>query len=141
MIDLWVRYGARGHAAYEAEAHSIARLFATETARSLVRMFLLQDRLKSLGGKAAVPLKRVHVIGAGVMGGDIAAWCALRGLEVTLQDREQQFVDPALRRATELYARRLRQPAERAAAQARLPADPAGRRLTPPATPLLPPFS
>ncbi|HEX9473957.1 MAG TPA: 3-hydroxyacyl-CoA dehydrogenase NAD-binding domain-containing protein [Steroidobacteraceae bacterium] len=126
MIDLWVRYGARGHAAYEAEAHSIARLFATETARSLVRMFLLQDRLKSLGGKAAVPLKRVHVIGAGVMGGDIAAWCALRGLEVTLQDREQQFVDPALRRATELYARRLREPAERAAAQARLRADVAG---------------
>ncbi len=126
IIELWVRYGARGQGAYEAEAHSIARLFATETARSLVRMFLLQDRLKSLGGKAATPLKRVHVIGAGVMGGDIAAWCALRGLDVTLQDREQQFIDPALRRATELYARRLREPAERAAAQARLRADVAG---------------
>src|SRR5260221_4936972 len=126
IIELWVRYGARGQGAYEAEAHSIARLFATETARSLVRMFLLQDRLKSLGGKAATPLKRVHVIGAGVMGGDIAAWCALRGLDVTLQDREQQFIDPALRRATELYARRLREPAERAAAQAPLRADVAG---------------
>ena len=126
IIDLWVRYGARGRAAYEAEAHSIARLFASETARSLVRMFLLQDRLKSLGGKTGTPLKRVHVVGAGVMGGDIAAWCALRGLEVTLQDREQQFVDPALKRATELFARRLREPAERAAAQARLRADVAG---------------
>ena len=28
IIDLWVRYGARGRAAYEAEAHSIARLFS-----------------------------------------------------------------------------------------------------------------
>jgi 3-hydroxyacyl-CoA dehydrogenase/enoyl-CoA hydratase/3-hydroxybutyryl-CoA epimerase len=86
-------------------------------------MFLLQDRLKSLGGKPATPLKRVHVIGAGVMGGDIAAWCALRGLDVTLQDREQQFVDPALKRAAKLFARRLRDPAERTAAQARLRAD------------------
>src|SRR5258706_4427138 len=90
-------------------------------------MFLLQDRLKSLGGKPATPLKRVHVIGAGVMGGDIAAWCALRGLEVTLQDREQQFVDPALKRAADLFAKRLRDPAERSAAQARLRSDVAGR--------------
>jgi 3-hydroxyacyl-CoA dehydrogenase / enoyl-CoA hydratase / 3-hydroxybutyryl-CoA epimerase len=89
IIDLWVKYGARGRAAYDAEAESIAHLFTTTTARSLVRVFLLQDRLKALGGKSATPIKRVHVIGAGVMGGDIAAWCALRGLEVTLQDREQ----------------------------------------------------
>src|SRR5258706_10545059 len=123
IIDLWVRYGARGRAAYEAEAHSIARLFSSETARSLVRMFLLQDRLKSLGGKPATPLKRVHVIGAGVMGGDIAAWCALRGLEVTLQHPEHPFVDPALKRAAKLFARRLRDPAERTAAQGRLRAD------------------
>ncbi len=126
IIDLWVRYGARGRAAFEAEAHSIARLFTTEAARGLVRMFLLQDRLKGLGGKSPVPLKRVHVVGAGVMGGDIAAWCALRGLEVTLQDRELKFVEPALKRATALFAKRIRDPAERAAAQSRLRADIAG---------------
>ena len=126
IIDLWVRYGAHGRAAYEAEAHSIARLFTTDAAKGLVRMFLLQDRLKALGGKAAIPLKRVHVIGAGVMGGDIAAWCALRGLDVTLQDREQKYLDPALQRATALFAKRIRDPAERAAAQARLRSDVAG---------------
>ncbi len=126
IIDLWVRYGARGRAAFEAEAHSIAGLFGTEAARGLVRMFLLQDRLKGLGGKSPVPLKRVHVVGAGVMGGDIAAWCALRGLEVTLQDRELKFVEPAMQRATTLFAKRIRDPAERSAAQARLRADVAG---------------
>ncbi len=126
IIDLWVRYGARGRAAYEAEAHSIARLFGTEAARGLVRMFLLQDRLKGLGGKSPVPLKRVHVVGAGVMGGDIAAWCALRGLEVTLQDRELKFVEPALKRASALFAKRIRDPNERSAAQSRLRADVAG---------------
>jgi 3-hydroxyacyl-CoA dehydrogenase/enoyl-CoA hydratase/3-hydroxybutyryl-CoA epimerase len=126
IVDLWVRYGARGQAAYEAEARSIARLFSTDAARGLVRMFLLQDRLKGLGGKAPAPMKRVHVIGAGVMGGDIAAWCALRGLEVTLQDRELKYVEPALQRAAGLFAKRIRDPAERSAAQARLRADVAG---------------
>ena len=126
IVDLWVRYGAHGRAAFDAEAHSIAGLFTTEAARGLVRMFLLQDRLKALGGKTAASLKRVHVVGAGVMGGDIAAWCALRGLEVTLQDREQKFLDPALARAATLFDKRIRDPAERAAALARLRPDVAG---------------
>ena len=126
IIDLWVRYGARGDHAYEAEAHSIASLFTSEAARGLVRMFLLQDRLKTLGGKTQAPLKHVHVIGAGVMGGDIAAWCALHGLEVTLQDREQKYIDPALQRASVFFGKRIRDPVERAAAQARLRADVAG---------------
>src|SRR5581483_8331058 len=82
VIELWRRFGARGEAAFIAEARSIAELFGTETARNLVRVFLLQDRLKALAPKSP-PGLNVHVIGAGVMGGDIAAWCALRGCNVT----------------------------------------------------------
>ncbi len=134
LVDLWARYGARGPAAYVAEARSIAALFGTETARNLVRVFLLQDRLKSLGGtrapgdphggaSAAAAVKHVHVIGAGVMGGDIAAWCAFRGFTVTLQDRAAEFVAPALERAGQLFEKRLRDPQKIAAAQARLRAD------------------
>ena len=126
IIDLWVRYGAHGAVAFEAEARSIAELFTTETARNLIRVFMLQDRLKALGGKAAIPLERVHVVGAGVMGGDIAAWSALRGLTVTLQDRELKLIEPALTRARELFEKRLRDPAKAAAASARLTADVAG---------------
>src|SRR5262249_43722442 len=92
MIELWARHGARGEAAYEAEARSIAHLFTTETSRNLVRVFLLQDRLKSAGGKGGAEVRRVHVVGAGVMGGDIAAWAALRGFTVTLQDRAEHYV-------------------------------------------------
>ena len=123
IIDLWARYGAHGAAAFEAEARSIAHLFLTETSRNLVRVFLLQDRLKSAGGKAARDLKHVHVVGAGVMGGDIAAWSALRGFTVTLQDRALEFVEPALKRAAELFDKRLPDPAQNAAARARLRAD------------------
>lgn len=123
IIDLWARYGARGQVAFEAEARSIARLFTTETSRNLVRVFLLQDRLKALGGKAAADVKHVHVVGAGVMGGDIAAWSALRGFTVTLQDRTLELVTPALQRARDLFARRVRDTAQNAAATERLSAD------------------
>ena len=126
IIELWARYGAHGAVAFEAEARSIAELFTTETARNLIRVFMLQDRLKAIGGKAATPLERVHVVGAGVMGGDIAAWSALRGLTVTLQDRELELIEPALARARELFGKRLRDPAKAREATARLTADVAG---------------
>ena len=123
IIDLWARHGAHGAAAFEAEARSMARLFLSETSRNLVRVFLLTDRLKSGGGKAARDLKHVHVVGAGVMGGDIAAWSALRGFTVTLQDRTLELVAPALKRAAELFDKRLPDAAQNAAARARLRAD------------------
>jgi 3-hydroxyacyl-CoA dehydrogenase / enoyl-CoA hydratase / 3-hydroxybutyryl-CoA epimerase len=107
MIDLWRRY-AGSDTMYVQEAHSIARLMVNDTARNLVRVFLLQDRLKSLGKKSDLALKHVHVVGAGTMGGDIAAWCALRGFKVTLQDREEKYVQPALARAQKLFAKLLR---------------------------------
>jgi 3-hydroxyacyl-CoA dehydrogenase/enoyl-CoA hydratase/3-hydroxybutyryl-CoA epimerase len=126
IIDLWARHGARGQAAYDAEAGSIARLIRGETARNLVRIFLLQDRLKGLAPRDGPEIRHVHVVGAGVMGGDIAAWCALRGLTVTLQDRELRFIEPALARAGALFEKRIRAAPERAAATARLRADVAG---------------
>jgi len=126
MIDLWSRYGARGAAASAAEATSFAALIRGDTARGLVRVFLLQDRLKGLAGKQRASFQRAHVIGAGVMGGDIAAWCALRGLEVTLQDRELKYVEPALVRARALFEKRLPTPAERVQVAERLQADVAG---------------
>jgi 3-hydroxyacyl-CoA dehydrogenase / enoyl-CoA hydratase / 3-hydroxybutyryl-CoA epimerase len=107
IIDLWKRY-AGSDDMYVQEAHSIARLMVNDTARNLVRVFLLQDRLKSLGKKSDLVLKHVHVVGAGTMGGDIAAWCALRGFNVTLQDREERYVQPALARAQKLFTKLLK---------------------------------
>jgi 3-hydroxyacyl-CoA dehydrogenase/enoyl-CoA hydratase/3-hydroxybutyryl-CoA epimerase len=123
IIELWVRYGASGPRAYEAEAQSIAQLFHSATARNLIRVFLLQDRLKAQADRSAAPIERVHVVGAGVMGGDIAAWCALRGLRVTLQDRELRFIEPALARAAALYEKRIADRGQRDAALDRLQPD------------------
>jgi 3-hydroxyacyl-CoA dehydrogenase / enoyl-CoA hydratase / 3-hydroxybutyryl-CoA epimerase len=126
MIDLWARNGAHGEGAFEAEARSIAAMFETSTSHNLIRVFLLQDRLKAQSTKAAAEVTAVHVIGAGVMGGDIAAWCALRGFNVTLQDRALEYIEPALKRAGELFEKRLREPDKIAAGRARLRADVAG---------------
>jgi 3-hydroxyacyl-CoA dehydrogenase/enoyl-CoA hydratase/3-hydroxybutyryl-CoA epimerase len=122
ILDLWLRYGGRGVDAYRAEAKSIGALFVTPTCRNLVRMFELRERLRNLAPKDSA-VERVHVIGAGTMGGDIAAWCALRGLTVTLQDRTLELVTPALDRARELFRKRLREPGAADAAAARLTVD------------------
>lgn len=126
MIDLWREHGASTSSGYEAEARSMAKLMCSDTARNLIRVFFLQNQLKGQGGKARSEIRHVHVIGAGVMGGDIAAWCALRGFEVTLQDREMQYIEPALKRAEKLFAKRVRNDDDRAATRARLNADVSG---------------
>lgn len=123
MIDLWARHGASPRTGYEAEARSFAELMCTPTSRNLVRVFFLQNKLKGQGNKPDQQLAHVHVIGAGVMGGDIAAYCALRGLDVTLQDREQKYIDPALERAAKLFDKRMRDAADREATAARLTSD------------------
>jgi 3-hydroxyacyl-CoA dehydrogenase/enoyl-CoA hydratase/3-hydroxybutyryl-CoA epimerase len=126
LLDLWQRYGAAGAASYEAEARSISELMCSPTSRNLVRVFLLQDRLKALGGKSQAEFKHVHVVGAGVMGGDIAAWSALRGMTVTLQDRSEDLLKPALARAKAYFDKRMTDPQAAAAAFARMRMDVAG---------------
>ena len=126
MIDLWAKHGASSKTGYDAEAESFGRMMITDTARNLIRVFFLQGKLKKQGNKTDKTIERVHVVGAGVMGGDIAAWCALRGLTVTLQDREQKYIAPALERAAKLFGKKVRDDAQRAETSARLTADVAG---------------
>lgn len=127
IIDLWKEHIGNPQQMYLAEAHSIAKLMCGETARNLVRVFLLQDRLKSLGNKKAFDLKHVHVVGAGTMGGDIAAWCAYKGFTVTLQDRELKYIEPAMKRARKLFEKKFKGSEPKVAeAYNRLKADVAG---------------
>jgi len=125
LIDLWQRTDGD---ALRAPA-LLDQIVRSPTAGNLVRVFFLQERLKGLGkapAEGSAPLHHVHVVGAGTMGGDIAAWCALRGLKVTLQDQGIDRIQPALSRAHTLFAKRLRDPYARRAAQDRLIPDPDG---------------
>ena len=86
IIDVWTRHCGHRKRMLEGEANSVARLIQGNKVRNLIRVFFLQTRLKGLGDKQAFEPRHVHVIGAGTMGGDIAAWCALRGYRVTLAE-------------------------------------------------------
>jgi 3-hydroxyacyl-CoA dehydrogenase/enoyl-CoA hydratase/3-hydroxybutyryl-CoA epimerase len=110
IINIWADHFDNPRIMLTEEAFSVARLIIGPTARNLIRLFFLREKLKSLGRKSDFSPSRVHVIGAGTMGGDIAAWCALRGFHVTLQDREAQYIAPAIKRAYDLYKKRLRRP-------------------------------
>ena len=126
LIDTWRKSGGSSiQARLDAERRGVVKLAGTPTARNLIRIFFLTERLKALAGKDH-GIQRVHVVGAGVMGGDIAAWSAYKGFEVTLQDREQRFIDPAMTRAHELFAKRVKDDTRRPAVAARLRADLAG---------------
>ncbi|MFL6577395.1 MAG: 3-hydroxyacyl-CoA dehydrogenase NAD-binding domain-containing protein [Povalibacter sp.] len=124
LIELWQRHGGdEGPLAYEGEARSMAQLLCTSTSRNLVRVFFLQEPLKAAGKAAVAPAQHAHVVGAGVMGGDIAAWCATRGLTVTLQDRELKYITPALDRARKFFSKRYPEPGKRQETQGRLTGD------------------
>ena len=122
LIETWRRSGGGIQRRLDAERRSVVKLASTPTARNLIRVFFLQERLKAQGGKDH-GITNVHVVGAGVMGGDIAAWSAYKGFMVTLQDREQRFVDGALARAQELFAKKVRDESKRPAVAARLSGD------------------
>ncbi|CAM0998577.1 3-hydroxyacyl-CoA dehydrogenase [Rhodanobacter sp. Root179] len=123
MIEVWKRGGSGISQRLKLEARSVAKLATTPTAQNLIRIFFLQERLKGQGAGADAQIRHVHVVGAGVMGGDIAAWAAFKGFEVTLQDREMKFIQPALDRARTLYEKKLKSADKVEAAMQRLRAD------------------
>jgi 3-hydroxyacyl-CoA dehydrogenase/enoyl-CoA hydratase/3-hydroxybutyryl-CoA epimerase len=127
MIDVWKRGGSSITQRLKLEARSVAKLSKTPTAQNLIRIFFLQERLKGQGAGVDAAIKHVHVVGAGVMGGDIAAWAALRGFDVTLQDREMKFIQPALDRARTLYEKKLKTPEKIEQTTRRLRADVEGK--------------
>jgi 3-hydroxyacyl-CoA dehydrogenase/enoyl-CoA hydratase/3-hydroxybutyryl-CoA epimerase len=123
LIEVWRRGGGNIRQRLRMEAHSVAKLAATPTAHNLIRIFFLRERLRGLAGDTPHDIRHVHVVGAGVMGGDIAAWSALRGFEVTLQDREMKFIEPALTRARRLFEKKLKSPDRIGPVEARLTPD------------------
>ncbi len=130
LIGTWEQYGANKSRMMREEARAVGELMVTPTAIGLRRVFRLMENLKAQGKQSDFRARNVHVVGAGVMGGDIAAWCVLRGLDVSLQDREMKYIEPALKRAEKLFRKKLRHPEKVKAALARLQPDVEGNRVS-----------
>jgi 3-hydroxyacyl-CoA dehydrogenase/enoyl-CoA hydratase/3-hydroxybutyryl-CoA epimerase len=107
LINLWEKHGGDKAAMLAAEKSSFAHLMVTPTAQNLIRVFFLREQMKKLAGSGN-EIAHVHVIGAGAMGGDIAAWCASQGFRVTLGDMKPEPIAGAIKRATELFGKIMR---------------------------------
>ncbi|GGD07976.1 3-hydroxyacyl-CoA dehydrogenase NAD-binding domain-containing protein [Halopseudomonas salina] len=108
LIELWEEHADNPEKMLHKEVESFARLLQTPTSQNLVRVFFLREKLKAQS-KAGLEedrdlpeLRHIHVIGAGEMGGDIAAWCALQGLRVTLFDMKPEVIAKAVGKAAKL---------------------------------------
>jgi 3-hydroxyacyl-CoA dehydrogenase/enoyl-CoA hydratase/3-hydroxybutyryl-CoA epimerase len=126
ILDAWVKYDGDPLRNPDDPTCSIKALFAHPTTRNLIRIFFLQEKMKGLAKGVDFKAQNVHVVGAGVMGGDIAAICAMRGITVTLQDTSPERLAPAVKRAAKLFQRRLREPRRIRDAMDRLIPDVAG---------------
>jgi 3-hydroxyacyl-CoA dehydrogenase/enoyl-CoA hydratase/3-hydroxybutyryl-CoA epimerase len=107
LIALWEKHGGDKPAMLAAEKASFANLMVTPTAQNLIRVFFLREQMKKLAGSGN-KIGQVHVIGAGAMGGDIAAWCASQGMRVTLSDMKPEPVAGAVKRAADLFSKIMR---------------------------------
>lgn len=108
IIDIWSKFGGNAPAVPAQSSASLDAIFRSPTAKNLVRVFFLQERLKGFGKATDFATRHVHVVGAGVMGGDIAAVCAQRGMTVTLQDQSVERIAPAIARAAKFFERKFK---------------------------------
>lgn len=108
LIELWQKYAGERTLMLKQEALSVAALTTTPAARNLVGVFFLQERLKSLGKKTHFKPAHVHVIGGGIMGGDIASWCAIQGYSVTVQDQSPERLAQTFKRAQTSFKKKFK---------------------------------
>jgi len=106
LINLWQRYADNPKRMLREEALSVAKLATTETAHNLVRVFFLQEKLKNQGKQVEFKPSHVHVIGGGIMGGDIASWCAIQGYTVTVQDQDPSRLAQTFKRAQSSFEKK-----------------------------------
>ncbi len=130
LIDLFEKFGGDEKRMKAAETRAFAPLMVSETARNLRRVFRLSELLKNQAPKESFLPRRVHVIGAGTMGADIAAWCVVSGMEVSLQDLSEDALEAAKDRAKKLFKKRLKAPQAVDAGMARLILDARGERVS-----------
>jgi 3-hydroxyacyl-CoA dehydrogenase/enoyl-CoA hydratase/3-hydroxybutyryl-CoA epimerase len=107
----------------EAEARANRELAVAPVTKSLIHVFRLVERSKKSGrDEEAARIRRPAVVGAGVMGGGIAALVAERtGLPVRLKDVRPEAISTALAHAAALF--------DRSGAKRRLPAAEGRRKL------------
>jgi 3-hydroxyacyl-CoA dehydrogenase/enoyl-CoA hydratase/3-hydroxybutyryl-CoA epimerase/enoyl-CoA isomerase len=92
------------------ESASFVKLAKTDVAESLVGIFLKDQSLKRLAKqhqKAASPVSRSAVLGAGIMGGGVAYQSASNGVPIVMKDIRQEALDDGLEEAGTLLKKQV----------------------------------
>lgn len=95
----------------DVEARVVGELIPTRTSKNLIWLFKSQSALKRTpDGSVAPPrkIRKVAVLGAGIMGGGIGHLAADRGLPVRVKDIRQDALLMALRTASGLWVAQVR---------------------------------
>jgi 3-hydroxyacyl-CoA dehydrogenase/enoyl-CoA hydratase/3-hydroxybutyryl-CoA epimerase len=129
LIKLFENHGGDLDKMAREETRAFVPLMISETSRNLRRVFRLSEMLKDQAPKDGRKPQRLHVVGAGTMGGDIAAWGVISGMEVSLQDQTEDQVNKALGRAKQLFKKRMRSTREVEIAMSRLISDVHGEHV------------
>ncbi len=113
LINLWQLHAGNDDFMMKKEAESVAGLITSETAQNLIRIFQLQNQLKSLAQPSKKdtedkPIQHIHIIGGGVMGGDIAIWCVYKGFTVSIHDQANEVLANLVKRANQFFKLKLK---------------------------------
>lgn len=103
LLSLWQQNGSSLANLQAAEANAFKQLLSTASTQNLLRLSQLKDQLKAFAPTNTDTYSTVHIIGAGHIGREIAAWCSLSGLTVSLQDSNPENLDYALERTRTIF--------------------------------------
>jgi len=100
-------YGKISRESYRLESEHFSRLGTTQVSKNLIKLFFMSERYKKLAWTGTkiktAPVKKVGVIGAGVMGGGIAQLVSNRNIPVRVKDIQDKALGGALREAASIY--------------------------------------
>jgi heterodisulfide reductase subunit A-like polyferredoxin len=93
--------------ALEREAKSFGKLACTPEAKNLIALFLMIEETKKIelfvNPSKVIDVKKIGVIGAGVMGAGIAQLAATKGFSVYMRDVDDQFVQQGMQKINSLF--------------------------------------
>ena len=93
--------------ALKLEVEAISRLVGTPAMKSLVNLFFRMEEVKKetgvAAGVAALPVKRIGVLGAGAMGGGIAQLASDKGWPVRMKDIRHEALAAGYAQAAKIW--------------------------------------
>lgn len=103
LLNLWQLHGGALANLQDAEIPAFKHLVTTASTQNLLRLARLKAQFKAIVPLNADSYSSVHIIGAGHLGREIAAWCSLSGLTVSIQESNPENLNFALERIRAIF--------------------------------------